>query len=75
MDIKNDTKLRDILNEYPYLKQEITKISPKFKMLNTPIGKVMASKVSVKDMSEKSGIEIELLIEKISVLINEHDEG
>ena len=74
MNITKDTRLQELLKTYPWLKNEITKISPKFKLLNTPLAKVMASKASVADMSEKSGIDIDLLIEQIAALVKEHSE-
>ena len=43
-----------------------SKLSPKFKMLSTPMGKVMLGKATVADMSEKSGVDIEVLIRKLS---------
>ena len=48
MNITKDTKLKDILMEYPWIKDEIIKINDKFKMLNTPIGKVMWFWLSVR---------------------------
>ncbi len=74
MNITKDTRLQELLKAYPWLKTEITKISPKFKLLNTPLGKVMASKASVADMSEKSGVDVDLLIEQIAALVKEHSE-
>ena len=62
MDITKDTKLKDILAAYPQIKEKLTEISPKFKMLSTPMGKVMLGKATVADMSEK----IDDLIRKLS---------
>ena len=38
MNITRDSKLKDILAEYPQIKERLTEISPKFKMLSTPMG-------------------------------------
>ena len=57
MMITKDTKLADLLQEYPWLKSEVMQISDKFKMLNTPVGKIMLKKATVAEMSKKSGIE------------------
>ena len=66
MNITRDSRLKDILAEYPQIKETLTEISPKFKMLSTPMGKVMLGKATVADMSEKSGVDIEVLIRKLS---------
>ena len=63
---ESNSKLKDILAEYPQIKERLTEISPKFKMLSTPMGKVMLGKATVADMSEKSGVDIEVLIRKLS---------
>ena len=73
MEINRDTRLADILAEYPWLKDEAMKISDKFKLLDTPLGKVMFKKATIADMSSKSGIPVEQIIAKITQLIEEHE--
>ena len=41
MDITEETKLSDLLGQYPWLKEELSKVNDKFKMLNTPMDKTM----------------------------------
>ena len=72
MDITKETKLADLFAAYPWLKDEITKISDKFKLLNSPLGKVMLNKATISEMSKKSGMDAEVIIEKITALIAEH---
>ena len=52
MNITKDTKLKDLLAKYPWLKDEITKVNDKFKMLNTPMGKIMLGKADISEMSK-----------------------
>ena len=47
-------------------------MNEKFKMLNSPIGKMMMGKATIAEMSKKSGMEAEAIIEKIKGLINQH---
>ena len=70
--ITKDTKLADLLQEYPWLKSEVMQISDKFKMLNTPVGKIMLKKATVAEMSKKSGIAEDLIIQKLTELIEKH---
>ncbi len=72
MKITRDTKLKDIISTYPWLKDEITKVNDKFKMLNTPVGKVMLGKATIAEMSRKSGMDPDIIINKISELVESH---
>ena len=73
MEINKDTMLKDLLNEYPWLKDELIKISDKFKMLNSPLGKIMLNKVNIEDISKRSGIDIDTIIAKAKELIKNHE--
>lgn len=72
MNITKDTKLKDLLAEYPWLKDEITKVNDKFKMLNTPVGKIMLGKADISEMSKKSGMDAEQIISRLTELIQSH---
>lgn len=72
MEINKYTMLKDLLNEYPWLKDELINISDKFKLLNTPLGKIMLNKVNIEDISKRSGIDIDTIIAKANELIKNH---
>ena len=72
MNITRETKLKDLLTEYPWLKDEISKVNEKFKMLNTPVGKIMQGKVDIAEMSKKSGMDEVKIIAKLTDLIRNH---
>ena len=72
MEITKETRLADLIAQYPWLKAEMVKVNEKFKMLNTPVGKLMLGKASIAEMSKKSGMEAEAIIERIKGLINQH---
>lgn len=69
-EITPQTRLKDLLKQYPTLKNRLPELNPKFKMLNTPLGKIMMGKANVQTMSERSGIPLDKLIEGIKKLIN-----
>ena len=71
MDITKETKLADLVSQYPWLKEELSKVNDKFKMLNTPMGRIMMGKATITEMSRKSGLDAETLIEKIQKLIED----
>lgn len=72
MEINKETKLSDLIAQYPWLKEEMAKVNEKFKMLNSPIGKIMLGKATIVEMSKKSGMEAEAIIGKIKELIENH---
>lgn len=72
MQITRDTRLLDLINQYPWLKDELPKINEKFKMLNTPMGKIMMWKATIVEMSKKSGMDADTLIRKLHQLIGSH---
>ena len=73
MDITKETKLADLFAVYPWLKDEMTKISDKFKLLNSPLGKVMLKKATISEMSKKSGMDADVIIEKLNGMIAGHE--
>lgn len=72
MEINKETKLADLIAQYPWLKEEIVKVNEKFKILNSPIGKIMLGKATIAEMSKKSGMDIDDIIGKIKELISKH---
>lgn len=72
MEIVKETKLSDLLSQYPWLKEEMSKVNDKFKMLNTPMGKIMMGKATIADMSKKAGMDADAIIGKICELIEAH---
>ena len=72
MNITRETKLKDLLSEYPWLKDEISKVNEKFKMLSTPMGKIMLGKADIAEMSKKSGMDEAQIIAKLTELIQSH---
>lgn len=72
MTITETTRLEELLRAYPGLTDELTRLDEKFRLLKTPIGKMMIKRATVADMSRKSGMDINTLIQKIEELIEEH---
>lgn len=69
MEINGQTKLADILAEYPFMKTGMAEINGKFRMLQTPMGKVMVRKATVADMSERSGMPVDELAAAIAAKV------
>ncbi|MBQ8537918.1 MAG: DUF1858 domain-containing protein [Clostridia bacterium] len=69
MEINQSTRLADLLAAYPFLKEKLAKIHPRFQMLQTPLAKVMLPKATLGDMIKRSGLGEEELIQAIRELV------
>ena len=73
MNIDSNTKIADILSRYPWLLDELAKISDRFKMAKIPMGKMMLKKATIADMSKRSSVDESTLISKLNELIIAHE--
>ena len=67
--IDGNTYLKDLIKVYPKLKNDMVKISEKFKLLQTPLLAVMLPSTTLKKASERGEVELDTLIEKIKEII------
>ncbi|MBQ6272741.1 MAG: DUF1858 domain-containing protein [Oscillospiraceae bacterium] len=65
------TRLSQILDEHPWLEQELPRRYPELKKLDNPAGRFMFRRMNVKDASRFSGIPAEKLLEKLERVIAE----
>ncbi|GFP75221.1 DUF1858 domain-containing protein [Clostridium fungisolvens] len=66
LDINEGTLIGDIAKKYPSIREFLIELSPKFEKLKNPIlFKAMSSKATIALVSEKSGFEVEDLINMI----------
>ncbi|ETD21694.1 MULTISPECIES: DUF438 domain-containing protein [Prevotellaceae] len=70
-EITPKTRLKDLLRQYPNLKKRLPEIAPEFKMLNSPLGKIMAARADIQMMSDRSDIPLQHLIGEIDKLCKE----
>ncbi len=60
-EITNNTKLKDLFEQYPDLKDYMISKSDKFKLLDSPVFSMMIGSVTAEKISEKTGFSIETL--------------
>ena len=72
VEITASTRLKDLLEHHPWLKGALAEISPAFKMLSSPLARIMIPKATVGMMSERSGMDLQSLIDAIKKRIAEH---
>ena len=75
MEVTRDTKLKDLLEQYPWLKEEAMKFSDKAKMIDTPIGKMMIKKMTVADLCDKAGVPEDEALTTINSLIAAYEDA
>ena len=69
--ITKETMIGDLVKRYPFIKEYLFNLSPKFSKLKNPvIFKTMASIATLEMISERGGFKIEELISKITEEIN-----
>ena len=70
--IDGTTRLKDLLAAHPWLKDELPSVNPAFKVLKSPLARIMIPRATVAMMSERSGMDLQDLIAAISRLIEQH---
>ena len=74
MNVTKDTKLKDIMQEYPWLLDELIKVEPKFKLAKTPVGKMLLKSATITDLSKRTGMPEDELIENLEKFVKEHEQ-
>ena len=74
MNVTKDTKLKDIMQEYPWLLYELIKVEPKFKLAKTPVGKMLLKSATITDLSKRAGMPEDELIENFEKFVKEHEQ-
>ena len=72
VEITASTRLKDLLEHHPWLKGALAEIKPASKMLSSPLARIMIPKATVGMMSERSGMDLQSLIDAIKKRIAEH---
>ncbi|MBQ6384540.1 MAG: hypothetical protein IJJ38_00020 [Lachnospiraceae bacterium] len=67
-----NTKVNDILTQYPFVKDEIIKRVPEAKMIDTLIGKALLKNATISDVASKFGKTPEKLIAELQSIIDAH---
>lgn len=74
MNVTKDTKLKDIMQEYPWLLDELIKVEPKFKLAKTLVGKMLLKSATITDLSKRAGMPEDELIENLEKFVKEHEQ-
>ncbi len=72
MEIKENTKLAELLKDYPWLLDEAVKLDERFKMLNNPLMKALVQNATIQDIADKGNLNVQDVIEEIKKMIQNH---
>ena len=73
MVLNENTRLKDILDAYPWLPEALIQIDGRFKIINNPIGKMLIRTATVGDACKKAGYSADAALEELIKLIAAHD--
>ena len=73
MQITNDTKLKELLKEYPWLIDEAVKLDPAFRALRSPLARALIARADISEASRRTGIDTDTIIAEIEKMIAKHE--
>ncbi len=73
MEIKENTKIIDIINEYPWVVDELVKIDERLSILSTTMGKMLARKYTLQDVCKMGNVSMDYVLEEFDKLLKQHE--
>ena len=73
MDINEQTRLRDILDAYPWLPDTLIQMDGRFRIINNPVGKLLIRTATVADAAKKAGYPADQVLKELNKLIELHE--
>ena len=68
-----NTRLQDLFKNYPKLRQDLPSMNSAFKMLNSPLARIIVPKATIAMMSERSGISLDDILSMLNELIAKYE--
>ena len=73
MEITRDTRVKDLMKEYPWMLEEAVKIDPQFAILKNPLAGAVFRGFSVADAAKHTGIPEQDIMDRIKAMITEYE--
>ena len=71
MNITPDTKIKEILDTYPMLRELLPKIDKRFAVINTPPGRLMLRNATVRDVAKKGNVTPEKILSELRKILSD----
>lgn len=72
IEVRADTPLRDILEAYPWLPEELIRLDARFRILRSPLTQALIRRSTVADAAKRVGQPVEKLLERFDRMIRDH---
>lgn len=72
--ITENTKVKELLEDYPWLLDEAIKLDERFKMVNSPMGRMLLKKATLVDLAKLGNLNVEDVVKEIEKMIESHEE-
>lgn len=69
IELSASTRLQDLFKIYPKLRQDLPSMNSAFKMLNSPLARIIVPKATIAMMSDRSGIPMDDILSMLKELI------
>ena len=69
IELSADTRLQDLLKIYPQLRKDLPSMNSAFKMLNSPLARIIIPKATIAMMSKRSGVSLDDILSTLKELI------
>ena len=69
VELSANTRLQDLFKVYPKLRQDLPSMNSAFRMLNSPLARIIVPKATIAMMSERSGISLDDILSMLKELI------
>ena len=69
IELSANTRLQDLFKIYPKLRQDLPSMNSAFKMLNSPLARIIVPKATIAMMSKRSGISLDDILSMLKELI------
>ncbi|MBQ9264575.1 MAG: DUF1858 domain-containing protein [Clostridia bacterium] len=70
--LDENTKVQDVMTAYPWLKDEAIKLDARFKLLDSPLAKMLIKRATIADASKRTGFPVETIIAEVTKMIEAH---
>ena len=68
--ITENTKVKELLEDYPWLLDEAIKLDERFKMVNSPMGRMLLKKATLIDLAKLGNLNVEDVVKEIEKMID-----
>ena len=74
MKITEETKLTELLEHYPWMAEEAIRLDERFRIVNSPMGRLLLRNATIADLGKKAGLPPQEIMDKIGEMIAQKEQ-